>query len=675
MHATAAVQTAVRRLPWWIAIMLAVAALAVLYAGALRTGFLNDDHMFIEEARTRPLLESLTHLGPLGNYYRPLSRQIYFETLTSVAGLRPWVFHAFNFVLFLAALGLLADLLGAFLTTRGVMAGLLYFALLPFQRVNLTWISCSQDLLALTGAFAALAFYRRGRIGPAVLAYLAAVASKESALPLPLALVAWDVLVVGERVPRIARRVTPFAAIAAGWTALSLWMRAHHAAAAPLDLSPGAFAAGYAHLVQSLLGIEHPSGFLSSLANAAPAAIPFFLLAPLSLWFARTNPVEPGERVAVRRLVAFALVWMAGFGVVVGPVAYGWSAYYYTLAGAGGALLVGLACGRGDRWVWLALAAGLLWWNAGASANRAFATTEDPWVWTSHLTNGYFQRAANLVGKMSKQLKELDPSPPHGTRFFFATLPPFAGFQMGNGALIRNLYGDPSLQSYFYSQFSDSTAGDRPVRILYWDGERLDHLYGRQSDPMFQVGADLLLLDRPQGAAHAFRRGIAEGESQMDNLYWLGWAELWSGRRNTAEAVWERFGAHDDSLRWIAHLRAARNALLEDADTVNAKRHLVTAIEYGIGRPEAHAVLGDLLRSGQPKYAMLELKVAAWLKPDDWLARRMLVVALERARLDEAARRELAELKRTYPEWRSDSALVRVDQALGPGRPQPVANF
>lgn len=672
---SSAVHPAVRRLPWWLAVALAAAALGVLYAGALRTGFLNDDHVFLEQARSQPVAESLADLGPLGNYYRPLSRQIYFEVLTAVGGGRAWVFHAVNYLLFLVSLALLADLLAAFLSTRGVMAGLLYFALLPFQRVNLTWISCSQDLLALTGSLAALALYRRGRIVPAVAAYLAAVASKESALPLPVALVAWDVLVVRERMKHVVRRVAPFLAVGAGWAALSLWMRTRHAAVTPLDLEPGAFAAGYAHLVQSLLGIEHPPGFLTALANAAPAVIPFFLLAPLSMWFARSNPVEPHERVAPRTLATFAVVWLLAFGVVTGPVAWGWSAYYYTLAAAGGALLVGFACGRGDRWVWLALAAGLLWWNAGASSSRAFATTEGRWTWTSHLTNHYFQRASGLVEAMSKQLVGLEPDPPRGTRFFFATLPPWAGFQMGNGALIRNLYGDPSLESYFYSQFSDSTAADRPVRILYWDGQRLDHLYGGQSDPMFQVGADLLLLDKPAGAAHAFHRGLAEGESPLDHLYWLGWAELWSGRRNTAEAVWQRFGAEDDSLRWIAHLRAARNALFEDADTVNAKRHLAKAIEYGIGRPEAHAVLGELLLPDQPKYALLELKTAAWLKPDDWLVRRTFVAALERARLDEPARRELTSLKQIYPEWRSDSVLVTIDRALGPGTPPGVAKF
>src|SRR5437867_13356659 len=123
----------------------------LLYAGPLGTRFLNDDYLFLEEARTRPLGDTLTRLGALGNYYRPLSRQIYFHLLAPVAGGLPLVFHLVNGALFLAALALLADLLLALLPPAGALAGTITFALLPLQRVILTWVSCSQVLMALVG--------------------------------------------------------------------------------------------------------------------------------------------------------------------------------------------------------------------------------------------------------------------------------------------------------------------------------------------------------------------------------------------------------------------------------------------------------------------------------------------------------------------------------------------
>ncbi len=151
---------AVRR---WLAGLLFAGGLLALYFDALASGFLNDDYLFLEEARTQPLLASLTHLGALGNYYRPLSRQIWFAALTPLAGGSPVVFHVAHALLFAAALALLFDLLRALLPLPGALAGTLGFALLPLQRVNLTWISCSQDLLALALALGAFALWRHGR--------------------------------------------------------------------------------------------------------------------------------------------------------------------------------------------------------------------------------------------------------------------------------------------------------------------------------------------------------------------------------------------------------------------------------------------------------------------------------------------------------------------------------
>ena len=82
--------------------------LGVLAAGPLATGFLNDDYLFLEQARTRPLAGSLVQGDALGNYARPLSRQVYFAALTRISNGSPRVFHAVNFALFLGALALAA---------------------------------------------------------------------------------------------------------------------------------------------------------------------------------------------------------------------------------------------------------------------------------------------------------------------------------------------------------------------------------------------------------------------------------------------------------------------------------------------------------------------------------------------------------------------------------------
>ena len=652
----------------WLGILVAGIALGCLYAGPLQTGFLNDDYLFLEQARTQPALHSLSHPGAIGNYYRPLSRQLYFETLTPAGDGRPLVFHAVNFALFLAALVLLFDLLSSLLPPAGAFAGTLYFALLPLQRVNLTWISCSQDLLALGFVLATLALYRRGRTLLAMAMALCAVASKEIALALPLALLAWSVFVARLGVRAALRAVLPFVALSAAWSVLSLRVAL---GAAPRDgglhFTAGHFLAGLVHEAQSLLGIELPGAFARALLTHGPQPLSLGLLAILAfgLWAGRTRGPGPAQPTP-RAVAAFAAVWLLGFGLLTGPVAGIWSAYFYTVPAVGGAVLVGLMLRRIGPAAWLVLVPALLWWHAGGTGGRAFAVRENPWGWTTHLSNAYFERAARTTGELSRQLVALEPAPPHGARLFFATLPPWAGFQMGNGALVRTLYGDPSIESHFFSQFSDSTAGDAPCRFYWWDGSQLKPLYRNLPDPFFQVGADLLLLDQPAGAAHALRRALAAGGNRADDLYWLGWAELWSGRRDAAEDAWKSFGAVDDTARWSANMAAARLALVSLRDTLEGRRTLAEAIRYGIGRPEAHGVLGGLLLARQPKYAMLELEVATFLNPDDWLARRALLAALLDANLEAATRRQLEAILSRHPELGADPVVMRARRILGP---------
>ena len=637
----------------------ALAGITALYARPLGTGFLNDDYLFLEEASRRPLVSALSGLGPLGNYYRPVSRQLYFAALTPLAAGRPLVFHLVNYGLFLAALALLADLLAAFLPAAGVAAGVLYFATLPFQRVNLTWISCSQDLLALVFSLAAIAAWRRGRDLWALLAYALAVFSKESALPLPIVLALWPRSEPERPLPRLI----PFAAVAAIWASVVLWIRAHSpGVAAFLHFTPDSFLAGYVHQLQSLLGLDDPPGFFASLARHGPAPLPLICLGVAAIAF----PQKAGEprRAFPRGVLRLGLIWLLAYGFVTGPVAASWSSYYYTAAAVGAALLLGAALSRIGPAGWLVLCGGLLWWHAAGTGVRAFAVSERPWGWTTHLSSFYFERADSLTRRLGADLRALEPHPASGTRFFFATLPSWAGFQMGNGAQVRALYRDPTLESHFYSQFSDSTADAHPARFYYWDGAALAPLYGPGVDTFFQVGSDLLVFGRLAGARDAFLRGLAAGEHTEDNYYWLGWTELWLGHRAAAEAAWSSFGALDDSLRWWVRMRLARTLLLDHRDTLEARRNLAIAIRSGIGRPEAHAVLGDLMLQERPKYGLLELKIAASLNPSDWVARRGIVQGLIAVQLDDLARQELAELKRIEPNWERDPIVTAATTLL-----------
>lgn len=658
-----------------LAALLAVAGLLALYAGALRAGFLNDDWLFLEDARTRGLGGLFATSGGLANYFRPLSREVWFGLLAPLAGGHPLAFHLASFAVFVLALVLLADLLREFAPAPGVAAGVLWFALLPLQRVNLMWVSASQDLLALAGVLGALACFRRGRDRAAAACVLAAVLSKESALPAPALLLAWAVWVERQGLERALRRVAPSALALAAWAAGEWHLRASAAAAAHLRTGYAPLAAAFAHLVQSLVGADSPEGLPGALATAGPSVLALALLAPLAAWLPATPrgaaPAVPAAPRPMRVALRFSFAWLVAFTLPVVPVTFSWSAYYYTLAAVGGAVLVALAARALSRWGFVILTFALVWWHAIACAVPAFAVVDDPWGWTGHLTPYYFQRGAALSATLRAALARVAPAPAHGTRFFFATLPPFAGFQMGNGAAIRQQYRDPSLESHFYTQFSESTAADHPCVLLFWNGVDFERLYANARDPFFQAGTDLLLLGRPAGAIHAFHRGLAAGETPADVQYWLGWAWLWNGGRSDAERAWLAFGAHDDSVRYVTRLADARTALAR-ADSTAARRLVFEAMRAAIGRPEPHALLGALLGTRSPKFALLETLVAARLDERDAVTRRALVAGLVAARLDDAARRELDALQALVPDWSEDSLTASLARTLD--RRSPAAS-
>jgi len=198
---------------------LVLTGIVALYANTLSAGFINDDYLFLEQTRRYGLWGSLWNGSGLANFFRPLSREVWFGILAPISGGEPFAFHAAQIALFVLALALLADLVSVLVPKRdaaplvapAVLAGVTWYALLPFQRVNLTWVSCSQDLIALVLVLASMAWFRRGRLVPALLAYAAATLAKETALALPIALFVWAWRV--ERAePRAAlRRVAPFA--------------------------------------------------------------------------------------------------------------------------------------------------------------------------------------------------------------------------------------------------------------------------------------------------------------------------------------------------------------------------------------------------------------------------------------------------------------------------------
>src|SRR5262249_16773260 len=159
-----------------------------------------------------------------------------------------------------------------------------------------------------------------------------------------------------------------------------------HAARAPLAFDLSHFAAAYAHMLQTLVGLESLPLGLASLLRHGPSPVPLVVLGVSALGLARSAapPADPPGSRDPRALMPWGCLWLLVFGVVIGPVADSWSAYYYTLAAVGGAVVVGNLLRRARPIVLAGVVTLGLWVHAGASATRAFAIVQRPWVWTSH---------------------------------------------------------------------------------------------------------------------------------------------------------------------------------------------------------------------------------------------------------------------------------------------------
>lgn len=179
---------------------LLLALTAAAYAGALGAGLLWDDQtLILENAR----LADPSTLGALltgdlwapasSGYYRPVLLATFFVD-RQLFGLSPLGWHAHSLLWHLVAVALLhrllVRLLGAGLPT---LAGAALFALHPAQSEAVVWLSARNDLLAAAFSLGALACLSGpGRVVLGAALWAAALLSKESAILVPMLLVALD---------------------------------------------------------------------------------------------------------------------------------------------------------------------------------------------------------------------------------------------------------------------------------------------------------------------------------------------------------------------------------------------------------------------------------------------------------------------------------------------------
>ncbi len=651
-----------------IALVMTVVVALSIHMRSLWAPFFADDWLFLDHARRHPLLAQLASSDPLGNYFRPLSRAVWFSVVDRLGGGAPFAFHALNLALFIASSLMLYALARRLAGQRAALLALALFVPTACADVPIAWACGSQDLLAVTLSIAGLLLWSRGaRVGGSACFLLGALA-KEVALVMP---------VVAMLIPRREREslgehvrgAWPLAAALAVWAALWAATQAQRPAAA-LELSQMSahFAVALARLPQAFLGLEWAPQTPFRWLTAWPAA-GTLTLAGLFAMLSRFALPAPGRP----RVAWLGLMWAVLATLPIAAVVPIWSSYFSLLAVAGVALALGAALQRLPD---LALAVVVLLVSLGAQHARTlpvFATERTPWTSASHVNPAYVERSNKVVTRLLGSLQRQRPKLAANSTLFFAQVPVSAGFQMGDGALLRIAYRDTSLRSYFLTDFSSARAARGPMLFFVAEGDTLrDH----SADPMVipSLAYSMLLTDHPQSALDALDLARRLGDDPAGIQAWRPWPLLALGRRAEAVALLHASG-QDTALAKPAELAPL---LVAPTDTLRQ----IALLREAIGRhsldPRLHGRLAQLLMT-QPDErvsAALAAYAARALTPGDpgaW--RNFAVVQLAEGRLDAAmqslehyfqiggdAAAKDAKAHQVYDTMRRDAAAVRTQE-------------
>ena len=698
----------------WSALALVLAAAAWLQHAALRSPFFADDFLFLDQVRGRGLFEVLRSPDPIGNFLRPVSRQIHFWWFARLGHETPGPFHAANLALFLVALVLLYRIArhaaGVFAATLTVSLVALHYSV----DVPLRWASGSQDLLALTLALAAILLHLDGRRIAAAVSYGLALLCKETVLLAPLVALVLEpvsasaaIRVAPHRGPeRTARRGSPRPAgapagradagifrvlgqrlshLAPMLVALAIWAMLwlatrsmRPAAAATLSADPRLVPAALAHFFQTLAGLEWGTeGWMSGWK--APPWGPT-LLAAAAVWIShgdKTAASSRGDPPRSRHRIPGlepGVLWAFCGLLPVAAVAPIWSAYYYLFALCGAALAIGALCARAPErlarivpFAAIVLAATL---SARASAREEFAMAPGAWTTQSHVTRFYVERSTRLVAGLLDQLRRAHPKFPPRSTLFFGGVPANLGWQVGDGPLIRWAYRDSSLRSYFIADFSRAHAERGPTYFFDVVGGRLTELWAGRS-PYEELALNLLLDDRLAGSRDALAFQLASRQAEPHDRYLMVWLNLANGDQGSAMRRLAELGMSTD-MNPVPEARAILETFNQHGDTLRATTQIREGLRHHPFDPGAHALLADLLLAArlESSEGIIEAFAARVLAPDRpsmWRRWAQLQLLTMRYRQASASLDRYFEL--AGAEARDDTEAVRWRDELRRARP------
>ena len=656
------------------ALALILAAVVVRHATCLRAPFFADDYLFLDQVRGRTLLAALMSKDPIGNFLRPVSRPLYFSVVGGLGGESPVLFHAVNLLLFLGSVTLLFWIARRLAGDRAALVAAAVLGLSYAADVPLLWCSGSQDLLALGFALATIALTLAGKRMGAAVALGLGLLSKETVALTPLIAMLLSAR-RGESLGAILRRNAPLLAIAGAWAVLWLTTAASRPAAATvMQADPAALPATLLHLIQTSFGLE----WALPLPPLDAVAIPLGAvgIGAIAVAFAAWRRVPNAPVMASPRLAPWlGGAWWALLGALpIAAVASIWSAYFFLFALCGAALALGAIAARLPRWGAIAVVALLGSSSALASVIPTFSMTRDTWSRQSHVNRAYVLRATEMSSHFLVELRRLHPTFPTRSTIYFADLPAYSGFQVGNGALLRWAYRDATLSSYYVSAFTIEQSRRGPCFFLVANAEGLKD---RSNDVLAQRGLvySMVLNMKPRAAAGLLTLLLEREPGDREGRYWLAWNEWLIGDTLAAQRSLTEAGF--TPARGAAGLVTEARARLARGDTHGALGALFEARELAALDVDPHLEIADLwLR--QPDLvpaAVVEAFAATTLapqRPEGW---RLL--AMGQMKEDQIGPASIS--LREYFKWGGASAesdtearaMLRSVEAIMAGRATP----
>lgn len=658
---------------WMAALALIAIGIAWIHGPSLRAPFFADDYLFLQQVRERSLGEALTSPDPLGNFFRPVGRQLAFWMLARAGGESPLPFHAFNLASFALLAALLFVLVRRWAGTKVAVFAAAFVGLHYAADVPVLWASGSQDLLAAVLAVVAIGLQAAGRRAWAVPAYALALLSKESVALVPLIAVVIDRERLRSWRPALFGAL-PLFAVTAVWAVA--WMgtaKGRPGAMQSVGLDPASFGAALAHLAQVAAGLElgaRPAGSWVAIAGAA-------LLAAGAVFLTARGGSERGAAGLPRgSAVRIGAAWAILGALPVAVVAPIWSAYFYLFALCGAGIALGGLARLGPRWLPVAAIAMLAAGSAHARQITEFATARRAWTPLSHVNRFHLERAMATTARLIADLRRARPSVRSGTTIFFGNVPRAVGFQTADGPVVRWIYRDPTLRSHYVSEFSEDRLGRGDVLFFVVEG---DTLRDRTGDPQMlsSVAYSLILGGKPAAAGKAIELALLRSNEPMLH-YWRAWTQWAAGDTAAATASLRSAGTRPAVDPGAGRLTGERPR--SRADSLRLIDRLLDGVAGAALTPGYHARLAALClpRSERRQSGVIEAYAFLTLMPGEpdawrkWAAaqlaenfpdaalrtlERYLAVGGETARRDVEALRVMAALRQ-----QAGAARVAADQ-------------